>query len=222
MTTGHAAYFDDLAKQAHQATNLGVTRDVQDLYQILDDLSAYIAAHLPPLACKAGCSSCCHHPPLVTAVEWAALYRHIRSLPASAQQAIVSLAESLRPMSEIFDAARAAALGRSTTRPDKLVARCPLLVDDRCAAYDVRPVICRVYGQSAKKMGNGVTFMGSNQAIDHLKKIGGPIEFPNAMPYLDRVKTLNAGSTLGYIPQWLWAHIDQGQLVPELRLTLAD
>ena len=74
------------------------------------------------IACREGCSGCCRHLTL-SPVEAYAIAAALAALPGPA-------AEELR------------ARGRRAD-PD---GPCPLLVDDRCALYLQRPLICRTHG----------------------------------------------------------------------------
>jgi Fe-S-cluster containining protein len=71
--------------------------------------------------CRAGCSPCCRHDLSVFAVEAEAVRRALSALP-EATCAVLSRQAEAEPAS------------------------CPLLVDDRCAIYDARPLICRTQG----------------------------------------------------------------------------
>ncbi|HWQ36114.1 MAG TPA: YkgJ family cysteine cluster protein [Blastocatellia bacterium] len=81
------------------------------------------------LNCRAGCSACCHHHLSVFPVEAAQIKEAIASLPAETQQTLK----------------RQAAAVREREARNEPVA-CPLLVNDRCAIYAARPVICRTQG----------------------------------------------------------------------------
>jgi Fe-S-cluster containining protein len=89
-------------------------------------LSARYAAHL---ACRAGCSGCCHHHLSVFPVEAATLREAIRSLPPETQTRLKQQAADVRERE---------ACG--------LPVACPMLIDDKCAVYESRPLICRTQG----------------------------------------------------------------------------
>jgi hypothetical protein len=86
------------------------------------------------LACRAGCSFCCRallveaSPP-----EVFALAAHIDALPAARRTAAVA---RIRAADDAT---------RGLTVAQRIAARvpCPLLVDDRCSVYEVRPLSCR-------------------------------------------------------------------------------
>jgi len=89
-------------------------------------LSEHYRAHL---VCRSGCAGCCRCDLSVFEVEAAAAETALLALPP----------ESWRP---IVDQAREAQERR--VRPEPV--SCPCLLDDRCAIYAARPVICRTQG----------------------------------------------------------------------------
>ncbi len=76
-------------------------------------------SHAEHFACRRGCSNCCQTERTVTDVEFAAL---VAAFERQSQATRSALAE------------------RTSTTP------CPLLLDDACALYDSRPLICRTHG----------------------------------------------------------------------------
>jgi hypothetical protein len=89
----------------------------------VDQLCARIGESFPDqLACRAGCAACC----TLQGV-----------LPVEA----ASLASAWHRLPEVAAAALRARLGTATGE-----AFCPLLTDDRCPLYAVRPIICRTHG----------------------------------------------------------------------------
>jgi Fe-S-cluster containining protein len=94
----------------------------RELISRLDRLCENItSAYSAEIACRAGCSSCCRHLNLF-AVEAAVLAAAVAALP---QKTLALLAARL-------------------DWPES--GTCPLLVDDCCAVYASRPVICRSHG----------------------------------------------------------------------------
>lgn len=89
------------------------------------------------ITCHAGCSGCCRHITLAW-VEAMALATALQKLPANEIEAIRLRAEYAQPGGE-----------------------CPLLIDNRCALYDHRPIICRTHGLPI------LTGEGSHQSIDY-------------------------------------------------------
>ena len=78
------------------------------------------------IACREGCSQCCHRRFGVFEVE-ASLLRERLATIASDDPGLRA-----RIHAQVDDPAHAGI--------------CPLLVDDRCVAYEVRPLICRAHG----------------------------------------------------------------------------
>ncbi len=74
------------------------------------------------LTCHAGCSGCCQHISLAW-VEAVALATALKRAPANTAEAI--------------------RLQAQTARPD---GPCPLLLNNHCALYADRPIICRTHG----------------------------------------------------------------------------
>jgi uncharacterized protein len=101
-------------------------RFLQQINELTDSLNQHYARHL---VCRAGCSQCCHHHLSVFAVEAEAVRQAIAALPASEQQQVKQQARET-----MAQEAR------------ELPVKCPLLVNDRCAIYESRPVICRTQG----------------------------------------------------------------------------
>ena len=79
------------------------------------------ARHAKRMSCRQGCTLCCQTDLTVLLVEAVAIAVHLRRLPPSVQD-------------------RLAVGGRGSGPP------CAMLVGDRCAVYDSRPLICRTHG----------------------------------------------------------------------------
>ncbi len=95
----------------------------------VDAFAARVTArHARALACRRGCSSCCHQHLSVLPVEFARVAEAVRALDDDARAAM---------------AARLAG-GVARAREDP---RCPLLDDaGACRIYTARPLICRTHG----------------------------------------------------------------------------
>ena len=118
-----------------QAANFGAcyNRRVTPYEQLIaqtdalsERLSARYAGHL---ACGAGCSSCCQHHLSVFPVEAARITAALNGLPQDLRRQLVQQAQAVNERE---------ARGEDAT--------CPLLVNDRCAIYASRPLICRTQG----------------------------------------------------------------------------
>lgn len=97
---------------------------VQDYRQLLADLDVEIARigemHAEALSCGPGCAFCCQAFSVLS-VEAACLRKAIADLPAVSQG---RLGDNLAEDADC----------------------CPLLIDELCSVYAVRPVICRTQG----------------------------------------------------------------------------
>lgn len=103
----------------------------------VDELCRRIEADFAgQITCHAGCSACCQHISLAW-VEAMALAAALQKLPANEREAIRLRAQYAAPQGE-----------------------CPLLVDNRCALYASRPIICRTHGLPI------FSGEGSEQSID--------------------------------------------------------
>ena len=89
-------------------------------------VSSRYTAHLN---CHAGCSGCCQHHLSVFPVEAASIRKAINSLPQETQECVRK---------------QALAVNEQEARSESIA--CPLLVDDKCAIYNQRPLICRTQG----------------------------------------------------------------------------
>ncbi len=89
----------------------------------IDELCSRIESDFArQISCHAGCSGCCQHITLAW-VEAMALATALTKLPAATAEAIRLQAQSA-----------------------KADGSCPLLLDNRCALYANRPIICRTHG----------------------------------------------------------------------------
>jgi Fe-S-cluster containining protein len=92
-----------------------------------------------PLACREGCAWCCYTPVGTAAPEVLRIVAYLRDTLSPEQW------ESLRQRVRSGEEQRRQ-LGIARVRRAALP--CPLLVEDRCSAYPVRPLTCRGYTSS--------------------------------------------------------------------------
>jgi Fe-S-cluster containining protein len=98
--------------------------DYQELIHEADRMAVRLTGHYREhLVCRPGCSACCRHDLSLFPVEAAAV-----------RAAVLAPAEGTRTL----------IAGRAGGGPCAY----PLLVDDRCAVYPDRPLICRTQGLS--------------------------------------------------------------------------
>lgn len=127
-------------------TNLtAIARDVKKIYFDTD-----LAMKSVPKVCRPGCSHCCHQNIRIHFGEGPAIERYIRDDldPTTRSAAKLNLATWL----DYFD--RTTPNGRPLTDIDILVFErqvtkdripCPFLIDQQCAIYRARPLVCRTH-----------------------------------------------------------------------------
>lgn len=98
----------------------------EDVNRLAARLAEYYAEHL---VCRAGCSVCCGHDLSVFEVEACQVRKAVALLPEEIGR-------------RITQNARIAVMADESGNPEA----CPLLVDDLCAIYHCRPIICRTQG----------------------------------------------------------------------------
>jgi uncharacterized protein len=157
----------------------------RDLAQSLDgkclSLTVLYEKHL---TCHEGCSGCCQHHLSVFGVEADTL-----------RPAIATLAPELR---RTVREQAATVLARESAGES---VACPLLVDNRCAVYEARPIICRTHGlplvYEAKDGSAEVDWCPLNftspDAVDDLREDGllniDEINFELAASEIERART---------------------------------
>ncbi|RCW66265.1 YkgJ family cysteine cluster protein [Pseudorhodoferax soli] len=87
-------------------------------------------------ACRKGCAHCCHISVTISAVEAAAIGRHVGVKPAQPDKA-VHLQCLLQDMQQAISEVQTIS---ARTEPSP----CPFLVDDACSIYEARPMACRL------------------------------------------------------------------------------
>ena len=106
-----------------------------------DQLTASIKNRFRPrLDCKEGCSYCCRKPGVLVAVpELVRILQYVRANFSVAEQ------DQLANRAKRYGAQMK---GRNCDDPTDESVPCPLLVDDRCSVYEVRPLVCRGYNST--------------------------------------------------------------------------
>jgi len=135
---GHALTLDALRAGI---TLKAVVSAAADLAEYADEaLSIVREEYHPRVDCKEGCWYCCCKPNVLTSVpELARILEHVRT--TFSPDAIASLKARARRYAEQME-------GRRVEDPLNESVPCPLLVEGRCSAYEVRPLICRGYNST--------------------------------------------------------------------------
>lgn len=132
MSTTHAEFYRGL-ELASQALAGGSTDPVDQAAAVHRTIQPHLddtpAAH--GLACRRGCSHCCHFPVGVTFPE------------------AMRIAQVITDRPELRETLRAAHTTTADKTWEQLVAvPCPMLRDDACAIHEARPMPCRALGSS--------------------------------------------------------------------------
>jgi Fe-S-cluster containining protein len=122
-----------------------VTASAADVATYADEALAIVQEeYRPRLACGEGCSFCCRKPGvLATIPEFLRILDRVHTTFDAASRH--ALAERARAY-----VARLAGRHFDDLIDDSIP--CPLLVDDRCSVYDVRPLVCRGYNSTDVEM----------------------------------------------------------------------
>jgi uncharacterized protein len=103
--------------------------------EIIDD------EHRPRLECREGCAFCCRKPGvLVTVPELVRILDYVGG-SSSAEDRVGLEARARRYAAQVE--------GRSFNDPTPESVPCPLLVNERCTVYEVRPLVCRGYNSTS-------------------------------------------------------------------------
>ncbi|MEZ5351026.1 MAG: YkgJ family cysteine cluster protein [Bryobacteraceae bacterium] len=112
-----------------------------------DEFARNRRLHGDRIRCGPGCSACCHQLFQITEIEAAEVWRGVETLPEEVarrlrEQARAYLEERARLMNTGADGGEA----WGSLPPAGARLACPALVDDRCAIYEHRPILCRKFG----------------------------------------------------------------------------
>jgi Fe-S-cluster containining protein len=126
----------------HARTPLQVIEVTRHADAVTDEAVQAALKEMPPQAapaCREGCAWCCYKPVGTAAPEVLRIVAYLRdTLPAEQWE---SLRERVRSGAE-----QRQLLGIARVR--RVALPCPLLVENRCSAYPVRPLTCRGYNSS--------------------------------------------------------------------------
>lgn len=113
---------------------------IRNMHKIIDEMidsfSAYATAHNLGPVCKKGCSWCCHQP--VYALSYELDYLNSWITENLDPTIVKQISNKAFQKNEKIKALNSEDLANSK-HP------CPLLAENACIAYEVRPVACRIY-----------------------------------------------------------------------------
>ncbi len=129
------------ARDSQESAAIGILAEgrtltkLRELTENAGALSDQVSSLFPqgPTDCKAGCSYCCQVPVEVTVPEAVTCLDYARKRLPLAQLARIE--EQIHEVGE--------RVSDITSTEDYPNVPCPLLIDDRCSVYPVRPLLCR-------------------------------------------------------------------------------
>ena len=172
---------------------MGIERRLEALRQVLaiyDEFAGTLES-----ACRPGCSRCCTDRVTVTTLEVCALLESL----STAQVERLTRAAGARPAGDLLTTnalAELCAEGREPPEADEGPAGiCPLLADDRCPIYPLRPFNCRCFVSRTPCDEQGCAEVDeATVAVNTL--------------FLQTIEHLDAGGCAGYLPDVVAALAD--------------
>ena len=136
---GHTLTHDGLEEGISLRRLIDTSRD---LSEYADQAIAIVRAEYHPrLDCREGCSYCCRKPGvLVTVPELLRIVQHVQDT-FDAETASAVRERARRYVQQLA--------GRSFDEPTDESVPCPLLSDERCTVYEIRPLTCRGYNSTS-------------------------------------------------------------------------
>jgi len=116
-------------------------------------------------SCKAGCCYCCRYHIMVSIAEASTLAMYVRrEFSAEQINALRMRTQQWHQWDNSRPGRPAAVISEQTDLSSTYEHCCPLLVDDTCSAYGVRPIVCRVhYVSSPARFCDGVNRQDSTE-----------------------------------------------------------
>jgi Fe-S-cluster containining protein len=192
-----------------------MSSSIESLYGEVNATIDGVLRDNPPFACRAGCTSCCYGPPMVTALEWQILHQHLLTRSKEDLDRIMNMAELLLPMLPPMMEWQKKL--ETDERDEALAVRlqCPFLIEGKCDVYEARPIICRGYGYVSMDLPDGTETMWISELGRRHIELTFPEKKPRTRlplirPWLTQAKTLSkeAKGKIAWLPLWLWSHID--------------
>lgn len=202
-------------------TNIGRSGDNQDIYYLLDFMTFAVHRTYPAILCKAGCSMCCrdYGVPRTSQAEWELIREYMKSqmdpalrarVMARAEQGYRATLPALQEESSCYRSLYAGGSPAADIKKKLPCHSCPLLENDFCSIYEVRPAICRGYGFFTIRLGgtDPLLFTCQMSADDMLTRMRAAGEEQWMLPawnkFADRVVELNPPSApIKFLPEWL-------------------
>ncbi|PKL79037.1 MAG: hypothetical protein CVV27_02460 [Candidatus Melainabacteria bacterium HGW-Melainabacteria-1] len=214
------------------------TRNLDEVYVLLNQLSSDVLDLYPHIACRSQCNTCCkgNSVPTVTPAEWAMVHDYLWRFytPAQRQALIARTAEMYNPRKDLFwtvhdtiqqpaDMDKLKSL--AGTLSQLMETQCPMLVDEKCSIYTSRPAKCRAHGGFLYRFGEHVQLHTCESEVEKMELRMLETGTRHALMPLwndfeDKISRAhnapNATSTMLTI--WLLSHIESGELIEDVNL----
>lgn len=180
-----------------------ILAELGELRQQADASFALVAREHPQaVACRPGCTDCCHALFDLTPMESLALALAFMELSRNPRREARRRGEKA---AGIFDQTLAQAFGQQGEDRLKVLSEarvpCPLLQEDRCLLYEHRPITCRLYGMPVAIEGKA--------RICHLSRFKPGETYPTAdMSLVQNKLERLSGLALGLFPNLKYARRD--------------
>lgn len=114
--------------------------------QVADEFRRNRRLHRKRIHCRRGCTDCCHHLFQISEIEAASISAGVKKLPREQRRLLVEKANAYLPARDALmkQYGYIDAWGNLPAPGTRLA--CPALVEDACAIYEQRPLICRKFG----------------------------------------------------------------------------
>jgi len=171
---------------------------LEKIYALHDDLIGTLG-----LACRAGCDLCCTRNVSVTSLEAALIVRHLEETGRNELLTKIESASGLPRFQPLTTTNTLAQLCRNGENPPEEDCNptwrpCPLLTDNRCPIYAVRPFACRcMVSKSVCRKG------GQAEIDDYLLALH--------TVFMQFIEHADAGGYTGNLIDMLWIKSTSGQ-----------
>lgn len=147
----------------------------RDLLNRADSHFANVQATQPGnLACRAGCTMCCHGLFEISAADVTVLAEGMSRLEPSVRDHLVANAREVMDRTEHPDLREATPSEREAFFDRAEVVPCPALDEEgRCGVYESRPLVCRTFGLPLRE---GERYIGEECELNFLEAAPGDLE----------------------------------------------
>ncbi len=246
MSNSHLKHYESLSltrqriyRIQHFKTFAAATENLQDMYQLLNEVSADVFALYPHISCVTGCNTCCKGTsmPTVSAAEWVQLHQHLMTLYTAEQRTalIERMCALYNPHKAVYwrlhDTLQTPPTPEQLAELKVLLPRlsqnqCPFLVDESCSVYENRPAKCRAHGAFLIQLGEHVQLKSCDSEVEKMEAYlvqqgSRNVTLPLWNSAEIKIKeAYNAPGTLSTVlPIWLVTHLHEGKLLAEANPT---